>query len=57
MANSFEDLVIWQRAIDIAKDVYILIQHESITKDRWIKDQLRRSAVSISSNIAEWFER
>ena len=60
MANKiqcFEDLVIWQKAIEFAKDVYVVTEKDGIAKDFGLKNQLRRAAVSISNNIAEGFER
>lgn len=55
--RSFEDLIIWQKAIELAADVYKLTETTAIKSDFGLKDQLRRAAVSISANIAEGFER
>lgn len=55
--RSFEDLIVWQKAIQLAKDVYMATSQGSISKDYGLKDQLRRASVSISANIAEGFER
>jgi four helix bundle protein len=53
----FEDLVIWQKAVDFATDIYKLTETAAMRTDFGLKDQLRRAAVSISANIAEGFER
>ncbi len=53
----FEDLIIWQRAIEFAKDIYILTERKELKNDFGLKDQFRRASVSISNNIAEGFER
>ncbi len=53
----FEDLIIWQRAIDFAKDIYVLTERQGLKTDFGLKGQLRNAAVSISNNIAEGFER
>ena len=53
----FEDLIIWQKAIEFAKDVYFVTEKEGLKKDFGLKQQLRNAAVSISNNIAEGFER
>jgi four helix bundle protein len=49
----FEELEIWRLAVDYAKDCYNISesfpQHEKFS----LGDQLRRAAISISSNIAE----
>jgi four helix bundle protein len=55
--ETFEDLVVWQNAIELAKRVYVLTNGGPFSKDFGLKDQLQRAAVSISANIAEGFER
>ena len=55
--TSFEDLRIWQNAVELAKDIYILTGRPEFKTDFGLKDQMRRAAVSISTNIAEGFER
>ncbi len=54
--KQFEDLDIWKEAIEVAAKVYKLTNTDSIKNDWSMKDQIRRSAISISSNIAEGFE-
>ncbi|MDQ9091859.1 four helix bundle protein [Pseudoalteromonas haloplanktis] len=46
----FEQLHVWQRFADLACEVYI---HFKTSKEFGLKDQITRSALSISSNIAE----
>jgi four helix bundle protein len=53
----FEDLIAWQKARELAKNIYSLSRSSGLSKDFSLKDQLQRSAVSIMSNIAEGFER
>jgi four helix bundle protein len=54
---SFEDLIIWQKAQEIAEKIYHLAdENKFIQKDFSLKDQLKRAALSISDNIAEGFE-
>ena len=53
----FEDIESWKRAREITKKIYELSSEGSFAKDFGLKDQIRRSAVSIMSNIAEGFER
>jgi len=50
----FEDLAVWQRSADLACDIY---KHFKASKEFGLKDQITRSALSISSNIAEGYER
>ncbi len=52
--QKFEDLIAWQKAQDIAVDVYTSFKE---LKDWSFKDQIGRAAVSISNNIAEGFDR
>jgi len=51
-----EDLVMWQKAIELATEIYKL-NHPTLVKDFSLINQLRRSAVSVSSNIAEGYGR
>ncbi|WP_236021447.1 four helix bundle protein [Algoriphagus oliviformis] len=55
-ANSFEELVIWQKAIEIGVQIYRLADMSPLKNDYKSRDQLIGSAVSISNNIAEGFE-
>ena len=53
----FEDLIIWQRSVELAAGIYLMTDSESPRTDFALKDQLRRATISISANIAEGFER
>lgn len=55
--KSFEDLRIYQEARELANRILDLTKRGTIVRDRGFVDQMRRSAVSILSNIAEGFER
>ncbi len=55
--NSFEDLFIWQKAVEFAKEIYLLTERDRLRTDFGLKNQMRDAAVSISTNIAEGFER
>ena len=53
----FEDLPVWNTAIELAVQVYALTSRPEF-KGQWsLKDQIERAAVSVSNNIAEGFER
>lgn len=54
--NRFEDLVCWQKARLLVKQIYILTS-KAVFRDFSLKDQIQRAAVSIMVNIAEGFER
>ena len=53
----FEDLPVWNAAIDLAVQVYALTSASQFKSQRSLRDQLERAAVSVSNNIAEGFER
>jgi four helix bundle protein len=55
--RSFEEITAWQKARELTKEIYAITKRESLSKDFGLRDQIRRSAVSIMSNIAEGFER
>jgi four helix bundle protein len=52
----FEDIEAWQTARELTRLVYDLSRHGEFARDFGLRDQMRRSAVSIMSNIAEGFE-
>jgi four helix bundle protein len=53
----FEDLIVWQKARSIAVSVYSITDNGQFASDYILKNQMRRASISISSNIAEGFER
>lgn len=53
----FEDLFSWQKSVEFAKEIYVLTERKGLKTDFGLKDQMRRAAVSIPTNIAEGFER
>ena len=53
----FEDLVVWQKSMALAEEIYRITKSGEFGKDWGLKDQVRKAAVSIPSNIAEGFER
>ena len=54
--ETFEDLEIWNEAIDLYVEVYSKCENSSLKNDFSAKDQLKRATLSISNNIAEGFE-
>lgn len=57
MANTFESLRIWHDSRRLCGHIYRLVSSNRFRRDYGLADQLRRSAVSAMSNIAEGFER
>ncbi len=54
--EKFEDILGWQSGREICNLVYRLTQTGSFSRDYGLRDQMRRAAVSIISNIAEGYE-
>lgn len=52
--KSFEDLDVWKEAMQLTKAIYTEFNKNF---DFTLREQIRRSAVSIPSNIAEGFDR
>jgi len=55
--NSFEEINSWQKARILNKKIYQITDADAFRKDFDLARQIRRCSVSISSNIAEGFER
>jgi four helix bundle protein len=55
--SHFTDLEVWQLARQLAKEVYAITRRDPMARDFAMARQVRRSVVSVSSNIAEGFER
>jgi len=53
----FEDIKAWQEARGLTKHIYLLTRSGDFARDFALRDQIRRSTISILSNIAEGFER
>ncbi len=51
--SHFEELNVWKKAVDLAVKVYEITGKNQFNKDFGLRDQMRRSSVSISSNIGE----
>jgi len=55
--EKFEDFIAWQKARKLTRQIYNATNLPAFSRDFGLKDQIRRAAVSIMSNIAEGFER
>ena len=51
--GKFQELKVWQKSKDLAVRIYRMTNEGKISKDFELKNQIRKSAVSIPSNIAE----
>jgi four helix bundle protein len=55
--KSFREMPIWQKAMEVAEAVHALTDTLPRKEDYGLTSQIRRSALSISANIAEAFGR
>lgn len=56
--SSFEDIEVWKKSVTLCEKIYLLSEKSPLNKDFELRDQIRRSAISIlPSKIAEGFER
>lgn len=55
--ESYRDLVVWQRAMDFAADVYKLAGRLPASELYGLASQLKRAATSVAANIAEGYGR
>src|SRR6266699_1666256 len=53
----FEDLIAWQKARSLTRDVYVQALRGRFGQDYVLSKQIRSAALSVPSNIAEGFER
>lgn len=55
--RGFEEIGAWQKARELTKKIYDVTSTGTFSRDFGLRDQIRRAAVSVMSNIAEGFER
>jgi len=55
--KSFKELKMWQKGVEIVKDIYTLTNRFTKEELYGLTSQMRRSAISVPSNIAEGFKR
>jgi four helix bundle protein len=53
----FEDLIAWQKARKLTTATYQATNRGAFSRDFELRNQIRRAAISIMSNLAEGFER
>ena len=55
--SSFEQLIVWQKSAELAQAIYSITKSFPSSEKFSLTDQIQRSAVSVSANIAEGFGR
>ena len=53
----FEEIEAWQKGRELTRRIYQITTKTGFARDFTLKDQIKRAAISITSNIAEGFER
>jgi len=57
MIERFEDIVAWQHGRALCREIYLMTGRPPFARDFALRDQIRKAAISVPSNIAEGFER
>lgn len=55
--TKFEDLTIWRLSLKLTKQIYDISAKPQFNNDFVLKNQIRKSIISVSSNIVEGFEK
>jgi four helix bundle protein len=55
--QSFEDMPVWQKAMELAQEVFSLTESLPRKEDYGLTSQVRRSALSVPGNLAEGYGR
>ena len=55
--ESFKQLIVWQRAIELVKEIYKVTEQFPKSELYGLTNQIRRASISIPSNIAEGKKR
>jgi four helix bundle protein len=55
--KNFEELDVWKLGMELCSNIYSLTNTDLFSKDYSLKDQIRRAAISVPSNISEGYER
>ena len=51
--EKFEDLIAWQKARELTKEIYKLTKSSEFSKDYGLCNQIQRASVSIMSNLSD----
>lgn len=55
--KTYKELIVWKRSMELVKEIYLLTEKFPRSEIYGIISQMRRSAISIPSNIAEGYGR
>lgn len=54
---NFRDLLVWEKSIMLCDKIYKVVSNFPKEELYWLTSQVKRSSISIPSNIAEWYDR
>lgn len=57
MEKGFEQIISWQKARELNKEIYKITCENEFYRDFALRDQIRKASISITSNIAEGYGR
>ena len=57
LITRFEDIEVWQASRELTNMIYQITSNRHFSQDYALKDQIRRSSISVMANIAEGFGR
>lgn len=57
MIKSFKDIIAWQKAHKLTLEIYRITENYPVNENYGLTSQMRRSSVSVASNIVEGFKR
>lgn len=55
--QTYKDILSWERSVELAKMIYKSSGSGPFARDKVLQHQIRKAVLSVSSNIAEGFER
>jgi four helix bundle protein len=55
--ESYKDLIVWQKGIEIVNEIYIVTKHFPVHELYGLTSQIKRAAISVPANIAEGWGR
>jgi four helix bundle protein len=52
--SDFKNLEVWKKSMDLVTNIYKIVVKFPKSETYWLIDQIKRSCISVPSNIAEW---
>lgn len=55
--SNYKNLIVWKKSIELTVKIYEILKNYPKEELFWLVSQMKRSVISIPSNIAEWYWR